>query len=476
MVTAIDNFCGAGGSTTGLKAAGIRVVHAANHWERAIESHNTNHPEVDHSCVDLHIAHPSYFPKTDIGWFSIECTTFSPSGGRKRKHPGQLDLFNPKKPDPSVERSRMGAWDVVNFAEFHRYQLVMVENVLEFTEWELYDHWLKAMHTLGYSYQVVCFNSQFAGVPQSRDRIYVVFHRSGNRKPNVDFQPLASCEEHGEIHAVQSWKNQRRVGKYKAQYVYVCPKCGVEVMPHRVSAAAAIDWSLPCPKIKDRQRPLSEATLRRVEKGLKRFADAAFFVHRGYSTAPEYDRTHSIDEPAPTQTTSAKLYLAQPLIDTLRNNATPRPVDEPTTTVTAQGRHHALVMPPFLAAYHGGRDSVRSIDEPSYTIATSNQTALIQPFVSGYYGNGSESPVSSPSPTIRTVQGHALVTPDWSALVEDCGYRMITAEEAKQLMGFPENYVLVGNQSERYKQAGNAVTPPVAEILGRAAIASLEVA
>jgi DNA (cytosine-5)-methyltransferase 1 len=437
VVTAIDSFCGAGGSTTGLKAAGIEVIHAANHWARAIESHNTNHPEIDHSCVDLHMEHPSRFPKADIGWFSPSCTTHSPAGGRKRKHPGQLDLLNQKTPDPSVERSRMGAWDVVNFAEFHRYQLVMVENVLEFTEWELYDHWLNAMRALGYDHQVVCFNSQFAGVPQSRDRVYVVFHRKGNRKPNVDFRPLGQCPEHGEVQAIQIWKRAKRLGKYRAQYLYGCPHCGAEVVPYRVAAATAIDWSIKCPKIGDRVRPLSEATLRRVEKGLRRFAPG------------------------------------QPMIDTLRTNAIPKLAIEPLTTIAAQGRHHAVVMPPFLAAYHGGRDSIRGCDEPAYTVATSNQMGLIQPFLSGYYGKGSESPVDAPSPTMRTVQGHALVEPDWSATVADCGYRMITAPEAKRLMGFPANYVLLGNQSEQFKQAGNAVTPPVAELLGRAAIASL---
>jgi DNA (cytosine-5)-methyltransferase 1 len=440
-ITAIDSFCGAGGSTTGLKAAGIEVIHAANHWARAIESHNTNHPDVDHSCVDLHMEHPSRFPKADIGWFSPSCTTHSPAGGRKRKHPGQLDLLNPKAPDPSVERSRMGAWDVVNFTEFHRYQVVIVENVLEFTEWELFGHWIKAMRALGYIHQICCFNSQFAGVPQSRDRVYVVFHRKGNRKPIVDFKPLGQCPEHGEVRAVQAWKQQSlrsRIGKYRTQYIYACPHCAAEVVPQQVPASSAIDWAIPCPRIGDRVRPLSEATLRRVEKGLRRFA-----------------------------------VQPRPLIDTLRNHAIPRPVDEPTTTVTAQGNHHALIAPPFLAAYHGGRDSTRSLDEPAYTVATSNQAALIKPFLSSYYGNGGESSIDSPAPTMRTVQGHALVEPDWTAAVEDCGYRMISAGEAKRLMGFASDYVLLGNQSEQFKQAGNAVTPPVAELLGRAAIASL---
>jgi site-specific DNA-cytosine methylase len=35
-LTATDQFCGAGGSTTGAKKAGIEVKLALNHWERAM--------------------------------------------------------------------------------------------------------------------------------------------------------------------------------------------------------------------------------------------------------------------------------------------------------------------------------------------------------------------------------------------------------------------------------------------------------
>ena len=44
-----DWFCGAGGSTQGIATIpGVRPIHAANHWDRAIESHAVNFPEVDH--------------------------------------------------------------------------------------------------------------------------------------------------------------------------------------------------------------------------------------------------------------------------------------------------------------------------------------------------------------------------------------------------------------------------------------------
>lgn len=561
-ITAIDNFCGAGGSTSGLKAAGIRVVHAANHWSKAIESHNTNHPEVDHSCIDLNKADPRYFPNSTIAWFSPECTTHSPSGGRKRALSGQLDLWQKNKPeDPAVTRSRMTAMDVIRFTEVHKYQVVVVENVVEFADWgeqvrgDMFEWWLKGMHILGYEHQILCFNSMFGfpvPTPQSRDRLFVVFHRKGNRKPNLNFCPPAICAEHGTVAAVQAWKAKhhlRRIGKYgkRNQYIYVCPHCGVEVSPLTRPARDAIDWSLPMVKIGDRQslklKPLSANTLRRIQIGLERFvvpflahaarpkepgkvyssdepsptqttrqemsvvSPPAFLVHRGYSTDPQYDRAYSVEAPAPTQTTSAKLYVAKPFIDAGRTLNLPTSVDEPTHTVLSGGPQMSLIQPfldaarshnipttidspsptvqtgrhlsliSFFGSYHGGRDAVTSTAQPSPTIATNNQLGVVQPslesFISTYYGRGGNTPVGNPAPTVCTVQGHGLVEPDMSALVEECGYRMLQAHEAKWLQGFEREYVILGNQEEQFKQAGNAVPPVFAEMIGRAVIESL---
>ena len=513
-ITATDLYCGAGGSTTGLKAAGIRVTHAANHWDRAIDTHNTNHPEINHSCVDLHIEHPHNFPTTTIGWFSIECRVHSPAGGRKRKGQSQLHLWEPKKPlKPEDERSRMGAWDVVRFAEFHRYQAVIVENVVEFLDWELCDVWLQAMHKLGYRHQVSYLNSQFAypnPAPQSRDRIYIVFHRKGNRKPNLDFRSPGRCPVHGVVNCVQAWKNPcKRVGKYgkKNQYLYVCPQCAIEIVPYQRPARDAIDWSLVSTKVKDRkEKPLCPATLRRIERGLKRFA-APHLIHTGHwgeervydlnqptptvTTKREFPlaispfiapgRTDNmptgIDEPTLTWTASNQQWLVQSpaFIDTARSHNVASGLDEPTPTVTT-GRNLSIIQPPsFLAAYHSRRDAAQSIDEPSPTVATCKQFGLVQPepFISSYYGKGGESLVGSPAPTIRTVQGHCLIEPDWSAMVQECGYRMIVAKEAKLLMGFLSNYVILGSQGEQFKQIGNAVTPCTAEMIGRAVMESL---
>lgn len=504
-ITAIDNFCGAGGSTCGLKAAGVRVVHAANHWEKAIASHNANHPEVDHSCVDLHLEHPSRFPHTTIAWFSPECTCHSPSGGRKRLSPGQLNLLESGKPDPAVERSRMTAWQVVQFTEFHRYEAVLVENVVEFTQWELFDVWLSAMDTLGYRHQEVYFNSQFSypnPVPQSRDRAYIVFHKKGNRAPKLTFCPPARCHEHGDIAAVQAWKNPlKKRGKYgpRNQYIYVCPHCAAPVTPNHGAARDGIDWSLPMVKIGDRPtlglKPLSANTIRRIEAGLRRFTAPFIDAGRTLNIATSVDGpTHTLLANGP----QMALIRPQPFIDVARNNAVSTPLDGPSATVTT-GRNLSLIDPPAflvqnghfgdttwrgngiatasLTAYHGGRDAVQSTEEPAWTIATNNQFGVVspspEPFLCNYNGNGGGAPVGEPAPTMRTTQGHCLIEPNWSALVEECGYRMLQAHEAKNLMGFRPDYILLGSQSDQFKQAGNAVTPPVAEMLAKAVVESL---
>src|SRR3954470_3444881 len=116
-ITVTDQFCGAGGSSIGATKAGLRVRMAMNHWDLAIETHNTNFPNTDHDCCDISASDPRRYPSTDILITSPECTTHSPAGGNRRSKP-QRDLFVPTIDDPAVARSRATMWDVPRFAEF----------------------------------------------------------------------------------------------------------------------------------------------------------------------------------------------------------------------------------------------------------------------------------------------------------------------------------------------------------------------
>jgi DNA (cytosine-5)-methyltransferase 1 len=61
---------------------------------------------------------------------------------------------------------------------------------------------------------------------------------------------------------------------------------------------------------------------------------------------------------------------------------------------------------------------------------------------------------------------HALIDPP-ALRVEDCGYRMIKPHEIRAFMAFPDDYLIEEGMSdkEQVRGYGNAVTPPVMELL-----------
>ncbi|MFJ3957721.1 DNA cytosine methyltransferase [Arthrobacter sp. NPDC090010] len=280
-----DMFCGAGGSSTGaLAVPGIRVATAMNHWGRAIETHNTNHPDTDHVQADISQYDPRRIAPTDILWASPECTNHSMAKGRKRVT-NQGMLFGGTE-DIAADRSRATMWDVPRYAEQHRYPLIITENVVDAAKWLFFDEWLSCMVKLGYDHRIVFHNSMHAQLgglpaPQSRDRMYVVFWRKGNRAPDFDrLRPKAYCPDHGLIDAMQAWKKPGQPwGRYRAQYVWRCPRTecrNAVVEPGWLPAASAIDWSLPGQRIGDREKPLAPKTMARIEAGLAKYSSEPF--------------------------------------------------------------------------------------------------------------------------------------------------------------------------------------------------------
>lgn len=487
-LTFTDIFCGAGGSSTGLVAAGLELRLAANHWARAIETHAANHPGADHICADINNYDMRRLPHTDVLWASPICTELSPAGGRKRRTTGHgqqaIEEFGPVA-TAAFERTRATFWDVIRATEVHRYRAVLVENVMEAADWELFDVWLAGMRTLGYRHQFVSLSSAHAGgpsnalAPQWRDRIYIVLTREGIPLPDVEPRPAAWCPVCEEtVNAVQSWKKPgRHLGKYGQQYVYRCPngaRCRHTVVePFVRPAADIIDWANLGTRIGDRaargMRPLAANTVKRIRAGLAMLGEQRMVLtvnHGGHDgrpfpadAAPLPARTAKIGDavlvPAggtwnTTPTTTAvpmRTRLANPkgfealvtppqaddsFIVTLRRNAHARPVSQPVDTVTGQGRHHWLVVP---------------------------------------YRNATTKPVAEPLHTLGTRDSAALLGA--APALEDCHYRMIQPREQLLAQRFPADYIVHGNRGEQTMQAGNAVSVNAAQWLGERVLAAL---
>lgn len=507
MITGTDLFCGAGGSGLGAHAVpGVQLRIAANHWQLAVDTHAQNFPDVDHDCADISQANPRRYPRTDFLWASPECTNHSVAKGKKRAT-NQPDLFGDALPDEAAERSRATMWDVPRFAEHHRYKSVIVENVVDAARWVLWPAWLQSMALLGYQHKVVYLNSMHApGIrapraPQSRDRLYVVFWRNGDRAPNLDIRPAAWCPTcEAEVSAVQSWKKPGEPwGRYRAQYVYRCPSASCRnsiIEPYADPAAVAIDWTLAGQRIGDRDKPLSDKTIARIQAGLERYARPMTFEARGNTFVrlgadgkPVYARAWPVDQPTATLTTSETRALVVPVEG--REGKVATPVTGPMRTMTARAET-GLVVPyygtgvahstneplntvstvdrfgvAFIAELRGGGSDARDVREPLATVtASGNHHMLVRHNSSKGSGGEMCTPITEPARTMTTKGHQSLVGwPGATPAVEDCTFRMLEPSEVGRAMAFRSDYHVLGNRRERVRQYGNAVTPPAAEWL-----------
>lgn len=422
VLEATDIFCGAGGSSLGLEAVCcpacgrqlIRVTQALNHWPLAVEAHNANFPFADHDVHDIHDIPPSRFRRTALLWASPECTHHAYCGQRAET--------------PEADRSRATFRDVVRFTEYHRYDAVIVENVIEAQLWcgvsghgkkcscgTSFDRWFAAMVALCYQGQIVHYNSQFAlPTPQSRDRMYVVFWRNGLPAPDLvgRLQPQSWCSScESVVRGVQSWKPSKsgvrtqpgkfEWGRYGTQYLYRCPMCSAAVAPAVVGARSIIDPTLDMQRIGDRKKDLAPKTRARIRAGVERIAGLdPIAVQVGGNTFERRPgvRVWSINDPLRTVVGTSQLAL---VVRYGGQTASPRAVGEPMQTITAHDRQIGLVVPA------GGQEANgRSLDEPTHTIVGNDRLAVVVQNMENNVGRS----LDEPTPPVTGGGNHMLVS------------------------------------------------------------------
>ena len=462
----IDWFCGMGGSSSGLVEAGIEIKVAANHWERAIETHAANHPDTDHLCADIQAIDLRRLPKTRLMWASPICTEVSPAGGRKRRH--QADLFEKHGHVASAafERTRVTFWEVIRAAELFRHDVIMIENVVEaVTTWELFDTWLAGMRVLGYTPHFVSVSAAHvwdavnAPAPQWRDRIYIVLTRKGIKAPDLDPRPLAWCEQCAEVvPAMQWWKPHGipegyRVGKYNQQYHYVCPEGHGRIEPCVAPAAAAIDWTDLGTRIGDRKRPLADKTMARIRYGAQlvqsepwvmggagaqlptaiddplrtQRASGADFLVGSYLVGAAgntwdaisagkggYVRAWPASDPLQTQAATAQLGLVVPTGGTW--NTQPTGTTEPLRTMLTRDAYGIALSGKFVMAVnhdgHGRHFDPDAQPLPAETAKRGEALVMDEAFVTMLRANGRARPATGDAlPTFSTGRNHMLVVP-----------------------------------------------------------------
>lgn len=309
----VDNFAGGGGASTGIEAALGRVIDIAiNHDEEAIRMHEVNHPGTLHIRNNVWQVDPRDIAKgrhVQLAWFSPDCKHFSKAKGGKPREKSIRDL----------------AWVVVLWAQRVQPDLILLENVEEFRTWgpldrdgypikeragETFAQWTKALRKAGYKMQWKELRACDYGAPTIRKRFFMIARRDG--EPIVWPKPTHGKPDSPDVLS----------GKLK---------------PWR-TAAEIIDWSIPCPSIFERKKPLAEKTLRRIAHGIMKFVvnnPSPFIVPLTHAGGA--GRAYGGDDPLPTVTGAnrGEMAVVAPHVTKFRAGAIGHAVDEPLHTVTA---------------------------------------------------------------------------------------------------------------------------------------------
>ena len=389
----VDGFCGGGGWSTGFELGICRPVDIGiNHDAAAIALHKKNHPYTKHyQCNIFEVDPVEACQGRPVGWahFSPDCKHFSRAKGAK----------------PVSKKIRSLAWVVVQWAAAVHPRIISMENVPEFLTWgpciamrgqhgrllkrinvmlngkeleqtveaapgenvphdqrvltpdpkrkgKTFGQFVGHLRKLGYEVEWRELTASDYGAPTSRKRFFLLARR--------DKRPIVWPEvTHGDPKSIAVQNG--------------------DLKPWR-TAAEIIDWTLPCPSIFERKKPLAENTLKRIAKGLQKFV---------------------LDNPEP--------FIVQ--VNHSGDNFRGQSLDVPMPTVTS--KHGFGVVTPYVVGIcqQGGGDRVRGANEPLSTICTKNEHCVVTPYIMCNNAENLGRNIQDPVPTITTGNRNFLMAP-----------------------------------------------------------------
>ncbi|PPU15569.1 DNA methyltransferase [Xanthomonas arboricola pv. corylina] len=414
----VDLFAGGGGASEALKQAlGVDPALAYNHDEWAIGMHAANHPLTIHHREDIWHADPRKdVAGRPVGWFhaSPDCTHFSQAKG------GQ----------PRSRKTRALSWVVLKWVgqlgrAGNAPRIVSLENVWQILTWgplvakrcKATGRVLKMDGTVAArGEQVPVANQQLVPDKRHSGRTWRQFVAALESKGyRVEWRKLTASDYGAGTSRERLFLIARRDGE---PIVWPSPTHGTAPgQQPRVRAADCLDFSLPCPSIFTRKRPLADATLRRIAKGVMRHVLQSADPFIVPATHQGSDRVNDVQAPLPTITAANRgelMLVAPALAPFIAEHANSSHTigsmraDEPLRTICAgvKGGHFSAVAP-ILAGVGGraGQSEPRSGAEPLYTMTTKADTALVAPcLVQMGHGEG-KTPGKRFSHGINDIQG-----------------------------------------------------------------------
>jgi DNA (cytosine-5)-methyltransferase 1 len=361
----VDSFAGGGGASEGIRLAlGRDPDIAINHDAEAIALHKANHPSTRHFTEDVWKVDPMKATEgkpVGLMWASPDCKHFSKAKGGK----------------PVSKKIRGLAWVVTRWAKAVRPRVIILENVEEFQTWgkvldngqpcpaskgKTFKAFIARLRRLGYAVEWRELRASNYDTPTIRKRLFII----------------ARCDG--------------------APIIWPQPSNGPGLKPLR-TAAECIDWSLPCPSIFGRKKPLAPNTLKRIHRGIYRYvinSKRPFIVNMAHG-----GKNEAIDAPISTIATEKGgcRALVTPIIAGVGGRAGQSPertVDAPVGTITSKA-DAAVVTPVIMPMQHQNRSA--EVTEP-VTGAHRGEKAVVAAHITKFRGGATGSDASEPMPTV----------------------------------------------------------------------------
>jgi len=392
----VDSFAGGGGASTGIEMAlGRSPDVAINHDPEAVALHAMNHPDTVHLNSNIWHVDPDDIVRrhgpVDLLWASPDCKHFSKAKGGK----------------PVAKNIRDLAWIVVLWAKRARPKVICLENVEEFQDWGPltadnrpcperkgfeFRRWVKELKRLGYKVEWKELRACDYGAPTIRKRLFLIARRDG--QPIVWPEPTHGDPASEDVKAgrLEPWR----------------------------SAASIIDWSIPCPSIfltkaqaeawrketgQRLIRPLADATMRRIARGVMRYVIEAAepfvvtYAQQGGGNRSGDDPLHTVCASTKDQNAIIAPYFVPRYGERPRQEPRCQSAEDPAATIVPTGNGASLVAA-FMAQHNSDRIG-REVDEPLSTLThrCTQQTVVQAAFMAqnntGLVGHEMGKPVST---------------------------------------------------------------------------------
>ena len=188
LFTVVSTFAGGGGSSTGYRLAGGKVLGANEFIPEAIETYKRNYPE---TFVDGNDIRKITGSKKDgvLNWFetfgvkkgeldildgSPPCATFSKASGKRTEDKDNHEAKGKKYSEVEQDRIGMLIHDYVYLANVILPKICIIENVPEIGSSTVFHDALRRLRGSGYFVQFQRLKAHHFGVPQRRERMFAV--------------------------------------------------------------------------------------------------------------------------------------------------------------------------------------------------------------------------------------------------------------------------------------------------------------